>query len=88
MLICKDGESSRIRGVSRQGVAMTDTKLEITRQQQEILLRGLRFVRSAVALDVQEPSDDVIDNRTRQYAEIRELESMLNTAPLIETTNA
>jgi hypothetical protein len=49
----------------------------LTKQQREILLRGLRFVRSAVMLDVREPSADVDADRATQVREIGRLVEQL-----------
>lgn len=63
---------------------MAELNLQLTRKQQEILLRGLRYVRSSVALDPMEFSEAVDQKRRSQYAEIAAVESMLNTAKIIE----
>lgn len=55
------------------------TTVELTPRQQELLLKGLKFVRSNVALDMQIPSDEIETNRKQQYAELDDLESMLST---------
>ncbi|MBX3443170.1 MAG: hypothetical protein KF774_12260 [Planctomyces sp.] len=58
---------------------MNDLRLNLSQKQQEILLRGLRYVRSSVALDTCDRWTPEIDvERTRQYAEIEELEAILN----------
>jgi hypothetical protein len=64
---------------------MSDPKIELTRQQQELLLRGLRFVRSSVALDTCDYSDEVDAERRRQYAELNELESLVKCVPVSES---
>lgn len=46
--------------------------------QQEILLRGLRFVRNAVALEMIDYTPQVDSDRRRQYDAIAELESLIN----------
>lgn len=45
----------------------------LTKEQREILLRGLRFVRSAVSLEVREPSPEVDADRATQLREIGRL---------------
>ena len=40
----------------------------LTKQQRELLLRGLRFVRSSVVLEVREPSTEVDTDRATQCA--------------------
>jgi hypothetical protein len=49
----------------------------LTNQQREILLRGLRFVRSAVALEIREPSAEVDADRATQMREIGRLVEQL-----------
>jgi hypothetical protein len=63
---------------------MNDMTLELTRTQQEILLRGLRYVRSAVALDSVDWSETVDGERRRQYAEIAQVESLLSKVKVVE----
>lgn len=52
--------------------------LELSPHQQEIVLRGLRFVRSAVALEMVDPTPETDASRQKQYAEIAEIENLLN----------
>jgi hypothetical protein len=54
-----------------------ELKVELSPRQQELILRGLRFVKSSVALDMVDYSTSVEDNRRRQYAEIDELKDLL-----------
>lgn len=63
---------------------MAERGFQLTRKQQELLLRGLRFVRSSVALDTQNYTDAVQAQRQVQYAEIAAVESMLNDAKIVE----
>jgi hypothetical protein len=49
----------------------------LTKQQRELLLRGLRFVRSAVMLEVREPSVEVDADRAAQVREIGRLVEQL-----------
>jgi len=49
----------------------------LTKQQRELLLRGLRFVRSAVMLEVREPSAEVDSDRAAQVREIGRLVEQL-----------
>jgi hypothetical protein len=58
--------------------------LSLTSQQQEILLRGLRYVRSSVALECAEYSPEVDAERKRQYAVISELESLFQRGRALE----
>ena len=52
----------------------------LTKDQRELLLRGLRFVRSAVALENREPSPDVVAERSTQLREIASLVEHLEGA--------
>lgn len=64
---------------------MADIHIQLTRQQQEILLRGLRYVRSSVALDQCDWSPEVEQKRESQYQQIAQIEGLLNGAEIIET---
>lgn len=66
---------------------MSELNIQLTRKQQELLLRGLRYVRSSIALDVREWSNEVEADRQRQYQEIADLESLLNGAKIIEAAS-
>lgn len=65
---------------------MSDLNIQLTRKQQEILLRGLRYVRSSIALDAQNWSEEIEQKRHEQYEEIAEIESLLNGAKIVEAT--
>jgi hypothetical protein len=67
---------------------MSDRSLELTREQQDLLLQGLRFVRSAVALDMQDYTPAVEAERCTRYARISEPESLLRSAVPAETSPA
>ena len=49
----------------------------LTTQQRELLLRGLRFVRSSVVLEIREPSTEVDSDRATQVREINRLVEQL-----------
>ncbi len=57
-------------------------QLELTDRQRELLLRGLRFVRSSRMLEIRDSSDITDDERKNELGELRELSEMLgqNTA--------
>jgi hypothetical protein len=57
---------------------MSTTPLSLSPEQQEILLRGLRFVRNAVALEMLDYTPQVDADRKRQYAAIAELEAIIS----------
>lgn len=63
---------------------MSELNVTLTRKQQELLLRGLRYVRSSVALDPVDWSEQVEAERMRQYSEIAEIEALLNGAKKVE----
>jgi hypothetical protein len=67
---------------------MKSALMEMTPKQQEILLRGLRFVRSAVALDMPEFTDELEADRRRQYAEIAEVEALVKSAASSQAAKA
>jgi hypothetical protein len=66
-----------------------ELKIELSPHQQELLLRGLRYVRSSVALEMLDYSEEVEQRRRRQYAEIDELEGLLTgTSPRAAASRA
>ena len=54
-----------------------ELQLQISPHQQELILRGLRYVRSSVALDMIDYTPDIEASRRKQYDEIAELEGLL-----------
>ncbi len=64
--------------------SMSEMTIELTKSQHEILLRGLRYVRSAVALDAVDWSESVDADRKRQYAEISQVESLVKSIKVAE----
>lgn len=52
-------------------------QLELTDRQRELLLRGLRFVRSSRMLEIRDSSDITDDQRKGELGELRELVEML-----------
>lgn len=67
---------------------MNDMRVSLSEKQQELLLRGLRFVRSSVALEQCDYTPAVDAERKRQYAEIRELELLINASRGAEVSAA
>ncbi len=53
---------------------------EFTDRQQELLLQGLRYVKSSIALEPREWSEVVDADRQRRYREISELESTIRSS--------
>ncbi len=52
--------------------------LELTDRQRELLLRGLRYVRSSRMLEIRETPDTSAEERTNELSEIRHLVAMLD----------
>ena len=52
--------------------------LELTDRQRELLLRGLRFVRSSRMLEIRDVPDTIAEERAEELSEIRHLVSMLD----------
>lgn len=52
--------------------------LELTDRQRELLLRGLRYVRSSRMLEIRDVPDTVAEERADELSEIRNLVSMLD----------
>ena len=52
-------------------------QLELTDRQRELLLRGLRFVRSSRMLEIRDSSDITDDKRKDELGELRELSDLL-----------
>lgn len=50
---------------------MTDSQqLGLTSEQREIVLRGLRFVRSAISMELLDPSEKTDSRRAQQLREV------------------
>ena len=58
----------------------------LSKEQREILLRGLRFVRSSVALEVYDPTPELEAERAAKLREIRQLADYLEGARPAGTT--
>lgn len=52
--------------------------LELTNRQRELLLRGLRYVRSSRMLEIRETPDTIAKERRSELNEIRHLVEMLD----------
>ncbi len=52
----------------------------LTKQQRDLILRGLRYVRSSVLLEPRDPSPEVDEDRRSQLSVISELVSHLASA--------
>jgi len=78
-------KGERVSAKYGRPLIMSDTNIQLTRKQQEILLRGLRYVRSSVALEQQDWNEEVENKRQMQYREISDLEGMVNSAQIVGT---
>lgn len=58
---------------------MSETQnVELSERQREILLKGLRYVRSSRMLEFRESPDNAEDERKTELSEIRQLVEMLD----------
>lgn len=55
--------------------------INITEKQLDLLLSGLRYVRSAEKLRVEDPTPDYVRSRTEKLEEIAVLVDTLNSSP-------
>lgn len=61
---------------------MTDlATINITEKQLDLLLSGLRYVKSAEKLRVEEPTPEYVRSRSEKLEEIKTLENTLNSSP-------
>jgi len=58
--------------------------LELSTEQRETLLRGLRYVRSSIMLTPEEPSDAVAAGRRAELQKVAALSEMLNGQSVAE----
>ncbi len=58
--------------------------VELSGDQREVLLRGLRFVRSSLMLDVYDPTPELVEKRNSQLREVAALAEHLTNAPVVE----
>ncbi len=57
---------------------MTDRrKVELTSRQQDLLLQGLRYIRSSVKLRREDPTPEVSQKRVEQLEELLQLSSLI-----------
>jgi hypothetical protein len=55
--------------------------INITEKQLDLLLSGLRYIRSAEKLRVEDPTPDYVRSRTEKLEEIAVLVDTLNSSP-------
>ena len=66
---------------------MSETQsVDLTKQQQDLLLQGLRYVRRSTLLDICEPTPEVEENRKNRLQEIAGLVEQLNGSQPANTT--
>lgn len=52
--------------------------LELSKEQREVLLQGLRYVRSSIMLNVEEPTPEYVRERSSRLREVTDLASLLS----------
>ena len=58
--------------------------LELTKDQKDILLKGLRFVRSSIMLDINDlPTNESEDERRTNLRQVTELAEHVSRAPVM-----
>jgi hypothetical protein len=58
----------------------------LTADQRDLLLQGLRYVRSSVMLSVRDPEPEVAEERARRMAELAELREWVEAIPTTSAT--
>ncbi len=59
-------------------------QVELTPDQRDVVLRGLRYIRSSIALEFREPSSENTENRNQQLQQIASLVDQLSGVPIAE----
>jgi len=59
---------------------------ELSNEQRECLLRGLRYVRSSIMLDPEDPTPELIENRQKQLRKLSDLTSLLSGKSVAQET--
>jgi hypothetical protein len=52
--------------------------LELTDEQRDVLLRGLRYVRHSIMLKQEDPTPDLVETRSSELQRLAALSAMLN----------
>ena len=63
-------------------------QVELSKSEKDVLLRGLRYVRSAIMLDVRDPQEEDEQRRAGELDDIAGLVERLNAAPVVNTAGA
>jgi len=61
--------------------------LELTSQQRDVLIRGLRYVRSSVMLSTQDPTPELDEARTGELRQLAELTAILKGEAVKQETS-
>lgn len=61
---------------------------EVTKDQRDVLLQGLRYVRSSLMLNIEDPSPEYVAERTARLQAVSALTNLLNGVPVAETVGA
>lgn len=59
-------------------MASPSFSIELNPDQQEILLRGLRYVKNAIALEMFDPSEELVSQRNQQIREVLQLSQLIS----------
>lgn len=59
----------------------------LTKDQREVLLRGLRYVRSSLMLEIADPTPDHVKQRNDQLRAVSSLVEQLSDAPTGKTAS-
>lgn len=63
------------------------TAFEFDKEERDLLLLGLRHVRSSIAMEVQDPTEENVRLRRDRIRDVEELISRLSGAPTESTAN-
>lgn len=61
---------------------------EVTKEQRDVLLQGLRYVRSSIMLNVEDPTPEYVAERTSRLQDVAELTNLLNGLRVAEPVGA
>ncbi|MFN0197750.1 MAG: hypothetical protein ACKVT0_13480 [Planctomycetaceae bacterium] len=54
--------------------------MELNEKQRDVVLQGLRYVKSSLRLDTYDPTPELVEKRQRSLQEVFALETQLQTA--------
>ena len=55
---------------------------DLSKEQRDVLLQGLRYVRSSIMLNVEDPTPEYVSERSSRLSQVSMLASMLTEAPV------